>query len=285
MTAGGGVEPSNIVRVTQLEQLRIHLPSVTLPSSYQRVYHESRGALKLGHSLVENRVMPMPCSCARMLLLTLLALPAGNSAIQAQAAAVSRFDSFVMLIPPRDSNSIKKEIRAAGLAGAAAEKARQQAETMRLGASSRIEFKKVEINRIKERITLAKKESREADRVGLEAERKAAEREIELLKRREELRDAETILETKRAELAALTKQALELELQLAIRRAGRRRAPVGGAGGASLDRVIGELEKQTLEAQRSQSASAIEVSDHEIRVIDRRLEMLDAQQKVLSGK
>jgi hypothetical protein len=226
----------------------------------------------------------MPYSCARRLLLTLMALVAASPAVHAQTAAVSSFDSFIMLIPPRDSNTIKKEIRAAAAAARASEKARQQAETMRLGANSRIEFKKVEINRIKERISLARKENREADRVGLEAERKAAEREIELLKRREELREAETILETRRAELASLTKQALELELQLAVRRAGRRRAPVGGAGGAGLDRVIGELEKQTLEAQRIQSASSIEVSDHEIRVLDRRLEMLDAQQKVLSG-
>ena len=228
--------------------------------------------------------MPMPYPAARMLLLTLMALLTGGSTLQGQTAAVSKFDSFIMLVPPRDSHTIKKEIRAAAAAETAAEKARQQAETMRLGASSRIEFKKVEINRIKERINLAKKENREADRVGLEAERKAAEREIELLRRREELRDAETVLETKRAELAGLTKQALELELQLAIRRAGRRRAPVGGAGGASLDRVIGELEKQTLEAQRAQSASNIELSDQEIRVLDRRLEMLDAQQRVLAG-
>lgn len=226
----------------------------------------------------------MPRFCARMLLLTLGSLLAGGSVLQAQTAAVSKFDSFIMLVPPRDSNTIKKEIRAAAAAEVAAEKARQQAETMRLGASSRIEFKKVEINRMKERIGLAKKENREADRVGLEAERKAAEREIELLRRREELRDAETILETKRAELSGLMKQALELELQLAIRRAGRKRVPVGGAGGASLDRVIGELEKQTLEAQRAQSASSIEVSDQEIRVLDRRLEMLDAQQRVLAG-
>jgi hypothetical protein len=189
-----------------------------------------------------------------------------------------------MVVAPRDTTAIRKQIRAAADALAAAEKGRQVAETMRLGASSRIEFKKVEINRIKERINLAKKENREADRVGLEAERKAAEREIELLRRREELRDAETILETKRADLASLTKQALELELQLAIRRAQRRRAPVGGAGGASLDRVIGELEKQTLEAQRAQAAGAIELSDQEIRVLDRRLEMLDAQQRVLAG-
>ncbi len=214
----------------------------------------------------------------------LLALLAGASGLDGQASKPSGFDSFIMLVPPRDSNSIKRQIRAAADALSAAEKARQVAETMRLGASSRIEFKKVEIIRIKERINLAKKENREADRVGLEAERKAAEREIELMRRREDLRDAETILETRRAELADLTKRALELELQLAVRRAGRRRAPVGGAGGASLDRVIGELEKQTLEAQRAQAAASVELSDQEIRVLDRRLEMLDAQQRVLAG-
>jgi hypothetical protein len=48
---------------------------------------------------------------------------------------------------------------------------------------------------------------------------------------------------------------------------------------------VIGELEKQTLEAQRAQAAASIDVSDQEIRVLDRRLELLDAQQKILGGK
>jgi hypothetical protein len=228
--------------------------------------------------------MPFHARFVRASFFLLLAVVICAPALVAQAPAASGFDSFILLVPPRDTASIKKQIRATVAEGTAAEKGRQAAETMRLGASSRIEFKKVEINRIKERINLAKKENREADRVGLEAERKAAEREIELLRRREELREAEILLGTKRAELAALTKQALELELQLAVRRAGRRRAPVGGAGGASLDRVIGELEKQTLEAQRAQAAASIELSDQEIRVLDRRLEMLDAQQRVLAG-
>lgn len=228
--------------------------------------------------------MPVSHHRARTSIFLLLALLAGAPKLAAQATKPSGFDSFIMLVPPRDTTALKKQIRIAADAGRAAEKGRQVAETMRLGASSRIEFKKVEISRIKERISLAKKENREADRVGLEAERKAAEREIELLRRREELREAEIVLETKRADLAALTKQALELELQLATRRAGRRRAPIGGAGGASLDRVIGELEKQTLEAQRAQAAAAIDLSDQEIRVLDRRLEMLDAQQRVLAG-
>jgi chromosome segregation ATPase len=226
---------------------------------------------------------------ARSLFLLLAALAALPLTLAAQSkgggTAPSGFDSFIMLVPPRDSLTIRKQIRATTAAVNAAETARQQAETMRLGATSRIEFKKVEIVRIKDRINTAKKENREADRVGLEAERKAAEREIELLKRREELRQAETELESQRAEFAALTRSALELELQLSVRRAGRLRSPVGGTGGASLDRVIGELEKQTLEAQRAQAAASIEVSDQEIRVLNSRLDLLEAQQKVLGGK
>ena len=218
-------------------------------------------------------------------LLLLLALWAGPAALAGQAKQPSSgFDSFLLLVAPRDTVTIKRTLKAAIEARTLAESRRQQAETMRLGARARIEAKKVEIVRIKERVNVAKKEEREADRVGLEAERKAAEREIDLLKVREELRQVETDLETKRAELADLTQKALQLELQLATRRAGRLRAPVGGAGGASLDRVIGELEKQTLEAQRAQAFASLDVSDREIKVIDRRLDLLDAQQRVLGG-
>jgi hypothetical protein len=230
--------------------------------------------------------MPIGSALARSTVFLALCLWAGPSALAAQGkrAAPSGFDSFILLVPPRDSSTVKKQLRTVIEAAALAETRREQAETMRLGATARIESKKVEIVRIKERIDLAKKENRDADRLGLEAERKAAEREIELLKRREELRNAEIELEIQRAELAGLTRKALELELQLAVRRAGRGRGPAGGAGGASLDRVIGELEKQTLEAQRAQAESNIDVADREIRMIDRRLELLDAQQRILGG-
>ena len=48
---------------------------------------------------------------------------------------------------------------------------------------------------------------------------------------------------------------------------------------------MIGELEKQTLEAQRAQSAYSPTVANQEIRAIDRRLELLQAQQELLGGK
>ncbi|MEO8089909.1 MAG: hypothetical protein ABI703_06410 [Gemmatimonadales bacterium] len=200
------------------------------------------------------------------------------------AAVPTGFDSFLLLVAPRDTITIKKSLKAAIEAEALAGTRREQAETMRLGALAKIESKKVEIGRLKERIGAAKKENREADRLGLEAERKASEREIELLKGRQELRRAEIAFEITRGDLAALTAKSLQLELQLATRRAGRLRSPMGGAGGASLDRVIGELEKQTLEAQREQAAASIDVAKTETLVLNRRLELLDAQQRVLGG-
>ncbi|MDQ3208494.1 MAG: hypothetical protein M3Q37_07770 [Gemmatimonadota bacterium] len=227
-----------------------------------------------------------------LLALLLLAAPGALTAQKAStpkkttppAAAPTGFDSFLLLVAPRDTVTIKKSLKAAVEAEALAGTRRDQAETMRLGALARIEAKKVEIGRLKERIGAAKKENREADRLGMEAERKASEREIELLKWREELRSAEIDFEIRRGDLAALTAKSLQLELQLATRRAGRLRTPMGGAGGASLDRVIGELEKQTLEAQRDQAASSIDVAKTEMVVLNRRLGLLDAQQRVLGG-
>jgi hypothetical protein len=238
-------------------------------------------------------ILPSMTKCSVLLALVVLAAPGVLTAQRTTSvkkaippvAAPTSFDSFLLLVPPRDTITIKKSLRAATEAETLAETRREQAETMRLGALARTEAKKVEIGRIKERVNAAKKENRDADRLGLEAERKAAEREIELLKGREELRRAEIEFEIRRADLAALTAKSLQLELQLATRRAGRLRTPVGGAGGASLDRVIGELEKQTLEAQREQAASSIDVAKTEMIVIDRRLELLEAQQSVLGGK
>src|ERR1700681_2292675 len=129
----------------------------------------------------------------------------GQTKAEAQSPPQGGFDSFILLVAPRDTITIKRQLRAATESVTQAESRRQQAETMRLGARGRIESKKVEMVRIKERINLAKKENREADRVGLEAERKAAEREKGLFERREELRQAEIDLETTRGELAGLT--------------------------------------------------------------------------------
>jgi hypothetical protein len=59
---------------------------------------------------------------------------------------------------------------------------------------------------------IAKDEKRSADVVALQAEKKAAEREKDLIQRRGSLREGEIELEKKRAELAEVRRQALESE-------------------------------------------------------------------------
>jgi hypothetical protein len=97
---------------------------------------------------------------ARSSILLALALLGASQSLAAQAPAPSGgLDSFLLLVAPRDPITIKRQFRAATDEVAQAESRRQQAETMRLGARGRIEAKKVEIVRIKERISLAKRKT------------------------------------------------------------------------------------------------------------------------------
>jgi predicted nucleic acid-binding Zn-ribbon protein len=121
--------------------------------------------------------------------------------------------------------------------------------------------------------------------VALESEKKAAERQKDLIARRESLRDAEIELEKKNSELADVRRQALELELQLAVRRldqerAGRRAVP----GDARTRQVLGDLEKRTLQLQQQEVEKSKEVADRRKEIIKKRLEILDAQRKFLVG-
>ena len=88
----------------------------------------------------------MSCDISRSSVLLTLALLAVPGALTAQKNASVRkatpeptvssgFDSFLLLVSPRDTMSIKRSLRAAKEAEMMAETRRRQAETMRLGKS------------------------------------------------------------------------------------------------------------------------------------------------------
>jgi chromosome segregation ATPase len=194
-------------------------------------------------------------------------------------------DSFLVLVLPRDTTEIQQEIGAAVQARAVAGHARRQAEGLRDGTKQRIEVKEQQIDALEDQLDLAEKEKRDADRARAESERRAAEREKDLLERRASLREAEIDLARQEVERAELRRKALELELQLALQRTARSRATPGSPEAASLDRIIADLERQTLEAQRAHAARAGDVADHEEEVVERLLAILEAQQKVVTGR
>lgn len=221
--------------------------------------------------------------CGLAILLTAAAAPA----VQAQNPAPALGpDSFLVVVPVRDTSAIQRDIAEAARARSQAGKDRVRAEGLKQSARARMERKKVEIEGIERQQKVFKDQKRSAaDIAALEADKKAAKQEKDLIERRESLRDAEIELEKKRAELLDTRRQALELELQLANRRLDQQRAgnPRGPAG-ARIQQVLNDIEKRTLEAQQKEMERSKEVADRQKEIIQKRLQILEAQTKFTTG-
>lgn len=193
-------------------------------------------------------------------------------------------DSFLVLVAPRDTGIIKQDVNAAVQRRATAENARMQSEGLRGGAQLRIEDMKRTISSINDRMSLAKKEKRDADVAKLAPQKVRAETEKALLERRASLREAEIDLQKKRAENADLERKMLELELQLALKRGMKPANNAGNLERRDYDQGTADLEQRYLETQRSYASSLGQVADGEKRFVERRLQLLQAQRKVATG-
>jgi hypothetical protein len=263
------------------------------PLAFRRAGLPLEASPRVSHVLEEQTVMRAPnrwTGVGRWVALG-VALAAGTGELRAQQPAQpdsvvmpAVSDSFLVLVTPRDTGTIQQEVNAAVQRRAIAENARLQAEGLRGGARLRIEDMKRAIGAIDDRVNLAKKEKREGDVAKLTAARATAEREKSLLERRSSLRDAEIDLQKKRTENADLDRKMLELELQLAMKRAARPAPAPGNLERRDYDQGASELEQRVLEAQRAYAANLGEVADGEKRVVERRLALLDAQRKVATG-
>ena len=194
-------------------------------------------------------------------------------------------DSFLVVVPFRDTSDIQRDIAAAAQARAQAITDRARAASLKQSARARMARKEVEIDGIERQQKVFKDKKRSADAAALEADKKAAEQEKDLIERRESLRDAEIELEKKRAEMLDARRQALELELQLANRRVDLQRAGnPSGPSGARMKQVLYDLEKRTLEVYQKEVEKSKEVADRQKEIIQRRLQILDAQRKFITG-
>jgi len=210
----------------------------------------------------------------------LAALQVGDTTPAAAAAPV---DSFLRLVPTRDTADIQREITAAVQRRMRAEAAIKRFTDLRSGTQLRVDDMKRRINGIGDRVSAAKKEKRDADRVRLEAERKAAEREKALLERHVALRAAEMDLQKKQAEAAELERKALELEMQLSLKRTDPARPALGTVERASYDQILRDLERQELEAQRAAVSKMADATNSQKNIVERQLEILEAQGKVVN--
>jgi hypothetical protein len=244
----------------------------------------------------------MPRCCCKVLFgLTVLLAGATGRVLQAQnpppqnppapklparnAAATLGPDSFLVVVPIRDTMDIKRDLIVASRARTQADHDRAQAERLKQSARARLARKDEEIDGIKRQQKVFKSQKRSVDAVALEADQKAAEQEKDLIERRASLRDAEIELERKRAEMLDARRQALELELQLTYRRLDQARAGnPGGPTGARIKQVLNDLEQRTLQMQQKDVEKSKEVADRQKEIIQKRLQILEAQRKFTTG-
>jgi hypothetical protein len=190
-----------------------------------------------------------------------------------------------VVLPPRPETSIQEEIGAAQDELGRVNARLSSAEEQRSSAESLVQRRSQQLHDLDGQIKLADKEKRRADKASLVAEQKASQRQKQLAEGLEAVRQSEFDA-ARAAHHAAIAKsQALELELQLARARAQRLNLARGNAAdikGASA--VVGELELQTLKAQKDYRRFAHELAEHEEDAVDHRLRFYQLSRKDLES-
>lgn len=199
----------------------------------------------------------------------------------AAPAAVPAPTPFTEILPARSLERIRAGIQATEVDIREADASRSRATELRALARGQLDLKKREISVLDQRIKNAKKGKQDVDAMAATAEKRISEREKALLERRIDLHDTEIEVAEKGRLLAVAERRALDLEQSLATHRAERAAlgaTPSATSGANRQDQLIHELERNTLEAQRSRAAAASEVANREHELVERRLALYDAQ-------
>ena len=195
-------------------------------------------------------------------------------------------DEFLVLVPVRAQEDIRTDIKRSQDDEARAREEKQRAEQLERLARDQLEAQKQEIDAIKARLKIAKNEDRAADVIVLESDKKLAEGAKQLLEKRRDMRRKEIKGWDTVTKLAVSTREAAELELELArARETLRDKGPQESNEEAHrLDRRVNELEKRTLEAQKKRAELRASVAQTEGDVVNSRLQLLKARAKLDAG-
>ena len=218
-----------------------------------------------------------PAPAAQPAPVPAVATPAPSTA-NSRAAALSSL-GFVELLSPRPPERIQRAIEQAGIDQREAEAEYSEQQGLESQVKAMVNVKKQEVSTLDAQRKLAEKSKQEAEVASFEAEKKDAERHKQFLERRVSLHEAEKDAARARKNLAESTQKALELELQLANRRADRdRTASTDAAATMRHENVMRDLERKVLEAQRVQAEREKQVADKHQDIAKRRLELYQAQ-------
>ena len=204
--------------------------------------------------------------------------PGGVPAAPSRAASLSSL-GFVEILTPRSTDRIRRGIEEARLDQREAETEYAEQQGLEGQVKAMVEVKKQEVSTLDAQRKLAEKSKQEAEVASFEAEKKDAERHKQFLEKRVSLHQAEKDAARARKNLAQASQKALELELQLANRRADRDRTASTDPGASMRhENVIRELERKVLEAQKTEAEREKQVADKHQDIAKRRLELYQAQ-------
>lgn len=212
--------------------------------------------------------------------------PAPTPAISSPAAAMPLTQSFEALVTPRSVDSVRAEQARHEAAYPGLDSRRAYAlEDSRL-LNGRVGVLKKDLDAAKAKAKQAGKEKREADKATADVEVKAIERQITLMQKRAELRslEAEAAQGDREAHEARVTSLKLEADYQarLAAAPAGTQATSVDGA---ATYQVLRQLEKRVLEAEKRALSKQQDALGRANRVTDKKVEILEAQLQLITGK
>jgi hypothetical protein len=215
------------------------------------------------------------------------AMPAAQPAMQPYDAAA---DSLLALVAIRDVAEIQAEMNAAQNQRAEGEIRLQRALAMKARSETRIRLKQSELDAIKSRLDLAKKEKDEVRKLDLEGQKKQAELEKQLLERRADLRAREVEHAKAMVALATASARACEEELKLAAKRSQREalfQQPLSAALMTQIQAVeleIRQFEGQTLDARIQEADRYKDLSTKGVDLAKSRRKVYDMRLKVAGG-
>jgi len=233
---------------------------------------------------------------ALIVLVTLLSIASPVASGPARASAVAGVlpdaspDSLLVLLPPRTEETVRRDLTTAEAAETSAGTDLVSAQG-RLGeVKAHIEVRKSEIETIKAKIKLAKEQKNQTEQVNLEREAKMKDLQMKVLEARKEMREAEVNLADTRRKTAQTQSGFFKKELELIGKRDDQLKMSSAGEGATNLDGLIRlqieirDLERRCIEILKDVVEREKNVADGETSLLEKRLELHEAQLALLQG-
>jgi ribosomal protein L14E/L6E/L27E len=199
-------------------------------------------------------------------------------------------DSLLVVVELRDLAAIEFDRDVADRKRIAAGQREAAAQIFQSRAAMKIEIKDTEITALKARVKQAKSERDDTMTEQFESERKHAEFEKQLLRRREQLRQSDIRFAKAEFEYHDAAFKAYEHELQLALLRANRAGIEMGIPSQErfekawQLDKQIRELEGRTLDALREASHKQKNLAEQAVKIFQARKKVWEAQRDLINS-